>query len=291
MTTNFFSQVTITLVGVINPLTNQIKGSGFLITTYADAAQIYRIDYLPQEYLIPTLDCNYPCRTCLTTDKDWCESCWTPAWSDKQYFYREFLEPYRGVCDVSCPVGWTRDNSDSYVCIKCDITCAACKDEDKEDCTICSESFPYRLSGTGFCLESCSRGFYETATDFTCARCEYPCADCEGDSKFCTACDEDSDFPFLFENQCYKYCALGYTDVNGICVKCSSPCATCVGTPNTCLSCDGTEEVIGTGDFRRFLYANQCYAECPPNTAPVTDDEDNLTCIGCSDPACYLCSD
>ena len=86
----------------------------------------------------------------------------------------------------------------------------------------------------------------------------------------------------LFQENCIKECAPGYTAVNGVCEKCSSPCGTCEGAINKCLSCDGTEE-------RRFLYASQCYSECPTNSSPFSEDEKNLICIGCTDPACELC--
>ena len=85
----YLSEVTITLVGVINPVTNKEKGRGFTIQTYTDINLNYRIDYLPSQYLVPTLDCDYPCRTCLATERDWCESCWTQDWSEKKYFYRD----------------------------------------------------------------------------------------------------------------------------------------------------------------------------------------------------------
>ena len=183
---------------------------------------------------------------------------------------------------MSCPEGETRDGEASFKCIPCDVSCQACKDEDKAFCTICAPKFPYKLSGTAHCLESCSRGYFETATASTCATCDAPCYDCEGDAQFCTACDPDGEFPVLFNNQCIRACAQGYTAVNGVCTACASPCATCLGTPGFCLSCDGTLE-------RRFLYSNQCYSDCPLNSTPDVADEDNLVCIGCSDPACELC--
>ena len=41
---SFSSEVTITLIGVINPENNKEKGSSFKITTYADSSQIFLID-------------------------------------------------------------------------------------------------------------------------------------------------------------------------------------------------------------------------------------------------------
>jgi len=71
-TTTFNSEVTITLVGVINPQNNKERGSGFTIRTYADNSQIYWIDQLLSDILVPVLDCTYPCRGCLESDKLYC---------------------------------------------------------------------------------------------------------------------------------------------------------------------------------------------------------------------------
>ena len=93
-----------------------------------------------------------------------------------------------GSCKVSCPDGYTRNNDNSYNCIKCDSSCSTCLDTDKFSCIICHPDFPYKLSTTGICLESCKRGYYETATLNTCATCDPLCADCVGNPKTCTAC-------------------------------------------------------------------------------------------------------
>ena len=228
--------------------------SGFTITTYADILQIYRIDFLGPDVLVPTLDCDFPCWTCYENERDNCESCWTFDWSEMKYFYT--ADNGKGICDKQCPDGMTRDNSDSYRCIDCDVSCSRCKDENKLHCIDCSPEYPFKLSGTPFCLPSCYRGFYETGGD--CARCEAPCADCVGQAKNCILCDPDSEFPVLFVNEegfgyCLRECAVGYTEVNGRCERCESPCATCYGSTKSCTSCDGTLD-------RTFLYSNLCYA-------------------------------
>jgi len=68
----FYSSVTIMLTNVTNPLHNKDKGLGFSIFTYADNAQTWRMDYLPNDKLIPTLKCIYPCRTCNEGQRDYC---------------------------------------------------------------------------------------------------------------------------------------------------------------------------------------------------------------------------
>lgn len=182
---------------------------------------------MTRDDLVPALDCDWPCRSCMSPVRDNCRSCWVQVWSDNKYYFLDTgLD--QGGCNVSCPKGYTRDNSESYVCIRCADSCAECKDEDRTHCTKCNASFPYTLSGTGTCLEDCSFGYYQTQTSLTCATCEAPCADCFGEAKTCTFCDTKSKFPVLFESRCIEFCPPGYTSVNGKCEKCVSPCATCI---------------------------------------------------------------
>lgn len=68
----------------------------------------------------------------------------------------------------------------------------------------------------------------------------------------------------------------------GECQRCEAPCGNCEGTVDTCTSCDGSDD-------RRYLYAGSCYAECPANSSPVSTDQENLICIGCTQEACELC--
>jgi len=241
---NFSSSVFIVLTNVVNPLNNKDKGLGFTITTYSDPSTTYRIDTLGNDKMIPTLKCIYPCRTCNENNRDYCQSCWTEAFSDFKYF---FETETKGECRLSCPEGYTRNDDSSYVCIRCDSTCGTCLDTDKYNCVACSKEFPYKLSGTGICLQACSRGYYLTKTELTCATCDPICADCEGGPKNCIACDPNSDKPYLFNGTCVGFCEAGYTNVMGKCERCESPCATCSPLPSTCITCDGS---LG----RRILY-------------------------------------
>jgi hypothetical protein len=82
----FSAPVTINLY-VQNPATNKI-GSGFLIWTYADAGMMYNIDVSEPDLLIPLLNCQFPCRTCLLANPEKCNSCWLLSTDDvkEQYF-------------------------------------------------------------------------------------------------------------------------------------------------------------------------------------------------------------
>lgn len=116
------------------------------------------MDLLQNDKLIPTLKCIYPCRTCNEGQRDYCQSCWTESFSDYKYFFESPVKG--GECRQGCPEGFTRNNDDNYVCINCDVMCATCLDTDKFNCVTCHKNTPYKLSGTGKCLEKCSIGYY-----------------------------------------------------------------------------------------------------------------------------------
>ena len=72
----YFNNVIIELNAVTNPTDNRVT-NGFLISTYSDASQVYKVDILGDYILIPQLACNYPCNTCTSASKDNCLSCYT----------------------------------------------------------------------------------------------------------------------------------------------------------------------------------------------------------------------
>ena len=47
-----------------------------MIRTYADINMIYNIDSSHPELMIPRLNCDFPCRTCLLDDPKKCTDCW-----------------------------------------------------------------------------------------------------------------------------------------------------------------------------------------------------------------------
>jgi len=71
----FFGSIQIEITPVINPRDNRVVGS-FSLFTFDDADQKFAIDRLPEGLLIPKLDCNYPCRSCLGSDPNYCLTCW-----------------------------------------------------------------------------------------------------------------------------------------------------------------------------------------------------------------------
>ena len=85
----FEGNIQVDLVGVKNPRDNKTLGQGFVIHTYADSTQTFRIDTLPSNVLVPTLECAHPCATCLENDRAFCTSCWTESWAERKYFYKD----------------------------------------------------------------------------------------------------------------------------------------------------------------------------------------------------------
>jgi hypothetical protein len=71
----FYGSIQIEITPVINPRDNRIVGS-FSLFTFDDPDQKFAIDKIPEGYLFPKFDCNYPCRSCLGSDRDYCITCW-----------------------------------------------------------------------------------------------------------------------------------------------------------------------------------------------------------------------
>jgi hypothetical protein len=67
--------ITVTLSPMINPADNRVI-NGFVIATFDDALQTYKIDKLDDNILVPQTLCNFPCKTC-TANRTYCTSCWS----------------------------------------------------------------------------------------------------------------------------------------------------------------------------------------------------------------------
>ena len=188
----YSSSVVIILENVVNPAHNKEDLPGFSIFTYGDYDQKWRIDILPSDELKPSLKCDYPCRTCLESDRKHCTSCWTDDFSDVKYFY-EGIHPTKltqyGFCGTACPDGQSRNGNPDYVCRDCDKTCGRCLDSDIQYCIDCDKLYPFSVIGTGICLPDCTRGYYHASLEKkTCSTCDPLCKECEGNAKNCTRC-------------------------------------------------------------------------------------------------------
>lgn len=59
----------------VNPVDNQgITNSSYVISIYDDTDLLYGIDQLI-DVLYPQLGCQYPCKSCLPSDKAFCTEC------------------------------------------------------------------------------------------------------------------------------------------------------------------------------------------------------------------------
>ena len=240
-------EVTVKLLDIINPADN-FQNEGFIVRTYSDVDATKIIDKSIADLLIPRLDCDYPCKTCVGSEdpieRTTCTSCWTHSNAEFKYFMMDFDENDEeldyGTCKAQCPPGYSRDGRDDYICEKCAIYCDQCKEMDRDFCITCHETFPFMVENSGVCLERCIDGYYQSS-DRTCNRCEAPCKDCEGTANTCLSCLEDSDTKFFDKssNTCISECPFDFTPIKNVCEECDSPCLTCFGATDVCRSCDG----------------------------------------------------
>ena len=69
------SEVKVQLGPLRNPLSEDLPGLSFILTSYTDTTWEYSIDRVNSS-LIPTFKCNFPCATCPShQQKDTCMSC------------------------------------------------------------------------------------------------------------------------------------------------------------------------------------------------------------------------
>jgi hypothetical protein len=64
----------------------------------------------------------------------------------------------------------------------------------------------------------------ESKTAFLGINCQSPCKTCEKSASTCTSCDFSSDFPYFYDNYCFKSCKSGYFSTNlKTCELCFKP--------------------------------------------------------------------
>lgn len=263
--------VQVELYPVTNPRDNRVL-NGFKIETYDDTGVSYIIDTLGDNLLKPKTDCNYPCKTCLGSDMNFCLSCW----ADSQEVFLQSKDGGLQTCQTSCDQGrgFTTNGDRNKVCGKCDPTCKSCLDEgnvgDKLRCRECSDNSKYFYPASKKCTGLCENGFYESSR-FTCSSCSQPCYQCSGSATSCTDCFKDSKLPFLYSQTCLNSCPSGFAGVQQACLKCQSPCDTCFNSTSQCLSCNQKTA-------QKYLFAFQCYENCPINTVA---DPVKMICKGC----------
>lgn len=68
------AQLALTFTTFTNPADSASSTQSMGLTSYTDNTYAYTIDNIATN-LVPGLACNYPCATCLSTDKSSCVSC------------------------------------------------------------------------------------------------------------------------------------------------------------------------------------------------------------------------
>ena len=163
-------EITVKLIDLINPQDNR-KFEAFDLRTYSDPDATLIIDQAPGDMLVPRLDCEFPCKTCVGSDnaedRRQCTSCWTFPSSEYKYFMPTFDDAGEqldhGQCKEICDVGFSRDGKPDYRCKKCALQCSKCEEMDLNYCLECAADFPFKVENTGTCLEVCKDGFYQSS--------------------------------------------------------------------------------------------------------------------------------
>jgi len=167
--------------------------------TYADEARKFIID--KTEKIKPVIECDYPCKSCLDSNRGHCLSCWQDVPSDPQYLMPLDDKNPAQTCKSACDQGYSSnsDTKKAKVCDKCDVSCDLCHDSDVKDCINCAKDFPLRLTQSKRCFAKCALGTFQSTKD-TCSVCKAPCFGCEGTESTCTQCDPKSEKAFLYNN-------------------------------------------------------------------------------------------
>ncbi|EAR95398.3 hypothetical protein TTHERM_00077020 (macronuclear) [Tetrahymena thermophila SB210] len=243
----------------------------------------YFIDQVRKE----CMKCHPSCKTCVGDLSQECLSC-------PDGFYLDGNDIGGGVfvggCVSKCSQGYYK-NTLNKKCMRCNINCIDCKDDQPDYCTECKIKLLWK---DGTCYQNCPDGYWNDTPNKMCRKCDQKCNTCLGSPTFCTSCN--GDYYYLEkQNDCLKdKCPDGmfkYKDASkglNFCQKCHMNCLTCfAGDIDNCLSCD---PAVG------FLKGNVC-AACNSNQYGDTKDQTckpcNLNCTTCEGPnddQCRSCS-
>lgn len=209
---------------MINPADNRALNA-FLIQTFNDQRQSEKIDKLDDDILKPSTPCSYPCKSCSSNDRNYCQSCW----SDTGLPYLMTLSS--STCKANCDGGFTSNGNSNKVCVRCDPSCNLCVDNgnigDRSRCITCASGYNFRYTPLQQCLKSCTNGFYQSSPS-VCSLCSATCLTCDRSSSNCTSCNINSaQYRYLYDNQCIESCPAQFTNIGAECKKCDAKCSTC----------------------------------------------------------------
>ncbi|KAL4508013.1 hypothetical protein ABPG72_021386 [Tetrahymena utriculariae] len=227
------------------------------------------------------MKCHPSCKTCNGDLSQECLSC-------PDGFYLDGNDI--GGCVSTCSQGYYK-NTLNKKCMRCNINCIYCKDDQPDYCTECKIKLMWQ---DGICYSNCPDGYWNDTPNKMCRKCDSKCKTCLGSSTFCTSCDGDY-YYFEKQNDCLKdKCPDGmykFKDTSkglNFCPKCHMNCLTCNGgNLDNCLSCD---PAVG------FLKGSIC-AACNLNQYGDTQDQtckpchsNCKTCEGPNEDQCRSCS-
>ncbi|CAI2372672.1 unnamed protein product [Moneuplotes crassus] len=258
-TTNVTSEISFQIQGITNPISDTL--TSFEISTYTQ--NDFAIDTVSDGF-VPTLECNYPCKTCSSTNASACTSCFTQAETGSPLLQT-------GTCKASCDSGYSSNGGTT--CVQCNGICLTCSQANRNVCETCNTTGTYKFfyNETDLCYATCPDGSYADSNN--CRACTTPCSTCNS-TTFCLSCVSTSATPYLQAGgTCTNQCSNIQTPVNNICTDCNSPCSSCGPSPSDCTSCIGT----------LLLYRTGCVSTCPDNTLQQGDQ-----CFDC-DSKCSSC--
>lgn len=219
--------------------------------------------------------CNLPCKTCSSTNKSACFSCYNnPSITSMKLYFSVGSQ-----CVSSCSDGYYE--TASLTCIVCSGTCLTCSTV-ASNCTSCNQTSLYPALNltniSGSCLSSCPLYFYlsKTSTPIQCLQCDsatYHCSTCSS-LNVCLSCIAGN---YLYSGSCSPTCPATLSVPNNgtwACDICNSECATCEISVSNCTSCSASSA----------YYNGKCLSACP---YPLVINAG--TCAGCSS-TCKLCS-
>jgi hypothetical protein len=127
----------------------------FVISILVDPNNNYEIDKADSVDLRPILECYFPCKACLNTNKSSCTSCFNtiPEWII-----------HENTCVKQCPGPLLVQEGGK--CVKCSSNCASCKDGDSNYCATCSSTLNLLYNGT--CYSKCPSGTFKKIGEDIC---------------------------------------------------------------------------------------------------------------------------
>ncbi|KAL4435524.1 hypothetical protein ABPG74_020300 [Tetrahymena malaccensis] len=128
-------------------------------------------------------------------------------------------------------------DSSKTICSPClNEKCLTCLDSDSRQCLSCI--LPLSLLGTG-CVLDCGTGMGFNQNTNQCQKCIQNCLNCDKNLLSCNLCQDG----YFFQ---------------GTCIMCQDYYG------SKCISCNSSKCLKCSQGF--YLYKNQCYSQCPPNT-------------------------